>query len=248
MKVLKPWKRTGTREISNIPLERIVSSPYQPRSRYDLQDIGSLAASIARYGVLSPLLVRKIRGNVYEVIAGERRLRACQQLGLKEVPSIVVDLSEAETPAALLSERLQQTNLSAVERAEAYDRLMRDFGGAPRELAKMLGVSVSEITAQMELLRLSAGTRRMMEEHGIEGERMQEAMKEPKEEKKVLFSVLQSEIDSEEAEKKKTPLVQEIYGNTIKKTIGMLNLAGATADGECIEKEDCVEYIIRIPK
>ena len=76
MKAFGIWNQVGKTEMKSIPLERIVSSPYQPRSRYDLQKIDALAASIAQHGVLSPLLVRKIRGNAYEVIAGERRLRA----------------------------------------------------------------------------------------------------------------------------------------------------------------------------
>lgn len=245
MKGIIRWKN-AKEEVQYIPIEKIVSSPYQPRSRYDLQEIAGLAASLATYGVLSPLIVRRIRGGFYEVIAGERRLRACQRLEMKTVPVLVRSLKESEVSTLLLSERLQQCNLSAIERAEAYDRLLRETDYTPRDLAKALGVSASEVTEPMEYLHLSAETRRVMEEYGIDGEQMQEAMKEPKKEQKILFSVLQSEFE-EKAKNDRLP-AQEVYGNTIQKTVGMLNLAGATADSERVEKDDCIEYIIRIPK
>ena len=248
MNIRTIWNQYEGKEVRNIPIDQIVSSPHQPRSRYDLRELHALMASISKYGVLSPLLLRKIRGNYFEVIAGERRLRACQQIGMETVPGIVLAVSEGEAPILLLSERLQQKTLSPVEKAEAYDRLLRESYGTPLDLAKALGVRASEVTEPMECLHLSAGTRRVMEEHGIGEEQMSEAMKRPKEEKKILFSVLQSGLETGQTVEKTIPSAQEIYGNTIKKTVGMLNLAGATADSERVEKEDCIEYIIRIPK
>lgn len=248
---MRRWNIWDTKEkqtIERIPIDLIVSSPYQPRSRYDLDEISGLASSIAHFGLLTPLLLRKIRGNRYELLAGERRLRACQQLDMQEIPAVVVDLKENEVGKVIMSERIHQTTLSPVERAETYDRLLRDSSQSSGELAKELGIRASEVSADLEYLRLSAGTRRLMEEHRIDGEQMREVMKQPKEEKEALFSILQAECETPKDRDFPLPQALTVYKNTIQKTVGMLNLAGAEANSETVEKDDCVEYIIRIPK
>ncbi len=234
--------------LQKIPTQNILSSPYQPRSRYDLQEIHDLAVSVKRHGILNPLLVRKVRGGKYEVLAGERRLRVAQHLELEEVPAVILKVGEKDSCILILSERIHHTVLSPVERAEGFDRMLRESGLSVGELAQELGIPASDISESLEYLRLSAGTRQLMEEHQLDGTSMKELLREPKEEKKVLFRLLQGNCPVEKRRRSGGKDVRSVYGNTIQKAVGMINLAGAEADSERVETETCVEYIIRIPK
>ncbi|HEY7678785.1 MAG TPA: ParB/RepB/Spo0J family partition protein [Candidatus Methylomirabilis sp.] len=140
----------GVREV---PVDAIAANPRQPRKRFDQEGIDSLAASIREQGVLSPLILRRGRDG-YELVAGERRLRAARLAGLKTVPAIVREVAEAQALELALVENLQREDLNAVEEAEAYRRLMEDFGQSQDGIARRVGKDRSTVSNALRLLRL----------------------------------------------------------------------------------------------
>jgi len=141
--------------IQEVPLDAIAASPHQPRRRFEQADLEELAASIREQGVISPLILRRGRDG-YELVAGERRLRAARLAGLKTVPAIVRDLADAEALELALVENLQREDLNAVEEAEAYRRLTEDFGLSQEDVAQRVGKDRSTISNALRLLRLPA--------------------------------------------------------------------------------------------
>ena len=139
--------------LRELPVESLVPNPQQPRRSFDGQALEELAASIRSSGVLQPLVVRP-RGSHYEILVGERRWRAAQQAGLARVPVIVREASDAEALELGLVENLLREDLNPVEAAQAYQRLLAEFGWAQEELARRLGKDRSSIANALRLLRL----------------------------------------------------------------------------------------------
>lgn len=139
--------------ILNINIEDIVPNRNQPRIDFDEDALNELAKSIKSYGVIQPILLRNIKGK-YEIIAGERRWRACKIAGLKEIPSIIKDLKEDESAKIALIENIQRENLNPIEEAQAYKRLMEDFYLTQEELSLQIGKSRSYIANSIRLLKL----------------------------------------------------------------------------------------------
>ena len=139
--------------LRELPLESLVPNPQQPRRSFDTQALEELAASIRSSGVLQPLVVRP-RGSQYEILVGERRWRAAQQAGLTRVPAIVREASDAEALELGLVENLLREDLNPVEAAQAYQRLLAEFGWTQEELARRLGKDRSSIANALRLLRL----------------------------------------------------------------------------------------------
>lgn len=140
------------RGIEQLPLEALRVSAFQPRKRIDPAAIAELASSVAQKGVLQPLLVRPADSG-YEIVAGERRFRAAQQVGLATVPAIVKPLTDRETLEIALIENLQRESLSAVEEARAFKQLM-DFGLNQEAVAQAVGKSRSAVANTLRLLQL----------------------------------------------------------------------------------------------
>jgi len=147
----------GTEEKGNflfVGIETLRPNPSQPRKSLDPDKLSSLAASIKEKGILQPLLVRPIPEG-YEIVAGERRWRAAQKAGLREVPVVVQELGERESLEAALVENLQRENLNPIEEALAYVELMKEWGLTQEMLAKRLGRNRSTIANTVRLLQLS---------------------------------------------------------------------------------------------
>lgn len=140
-------------EITNIKLDELRSNPYQPRKVFDEQALEELADSIKEHGVFQPIIVKKsIKG--YEIIAGERRVKASKKAGLTEIPAIVRDFNDTQMMEIALLENLQRENLTAIEEATAYKKLQETLSLTQEELAKRLGKSRSHITNMLGLLNL----------------------------------------------------------------------------------------------
>lgn len=154
---------------NSLPVELMRPSPYQPRSHFDDEAFVALVDSVKDKGVLQPLLVRKDPkdGNRYEIVAGERRWRAAQQARLHEVPVVIKDLSDRETLEVALVENLQREDLTPLEEAVAYRRLMDEFGHTQEILAKTVGKSRSHVANMMRLLGLPKPVQRMLDEGQI---------------------------------------------------------------------------------
>lgn len=143
-------------EVRSIPVHRIQPSPYQPRRRFDPERLAELAVSIRQQGLLQPILVRPL-GDQFELIAGERRLRAVRSLGLLEIPALVRGYTNEQALEAALIENLQREDISVVEEAQAYRRLLDEFGYAQSEIAQQTGKSRAAISNTLRILQLPDG-------------------------------------------------------------------------------------------
>lgn len=138
----------------NVPIEKVLANPKQPRRRFAQDDLDDLTASVREKGVLQPLIVREIDGGMYEIVAGERRWRAAQQAQLHEIPVLVRNYTDAEVLEVAIIENIQRADLNAVEEAAGYRQLMDTFGHTQEKLAEALGKSRSHIANLMRLLSL----------------------------------------------------------------------------------------------
>lgn len=136
-----------------IPLERIVPNPHQPRRDFDPQGLQELADSIRQYGILQPATVRA-RGRDYELVAGERRLRAAKMAGLRELPCLIAQVDEEDSALLALMENLQRRDLNYMEEAVAIRQLVQRWGLSQEEAARKLGKSQSAVANKLRLLRL----------------------------------------------------------------------------------------------
>lgn len=149
-----------------IAVDDIEPSKYQPRTEFDKEALDALVASIKEKGVLQPLLVRR-QGNKYELIAGERRWRASKLAGLKEVPAIVKELNDKEVLEVALVENLLRENLSAIEEAEGFQRLIDEFSHTQEALSQIVGKSRSHIANMLRLLSLPDEVKLLVKEGKI---------------------------------------------------------------------------------
>jgi ParB family chromosome partitioning protein len=152
-----------------LPIEAIRPSPFQPRRHFAEAELDGLAQSIREKGIVQPLLVRPIAANSadFELVAGERRWRAAQRVGLHEVPVIIRPLGDSEALEIALVENLQREDLSPLEEAEAYSRLTREFGRSQAGLAEAVGKSRSHVANTLRLLGLPAPVRKSLEEGAL---------------------------------------------------------------------------------
>ncbi|MGE4422293.1 MAG: ParB/RepB/Spo0J family partition protein [Pseudodesulfovibrio sp.] len=141
-------------EVRLIPVGAITPNPHQPRREFSEDALNDLAASIETRGVLQPVLVRPLGGGNYELVAGERRLRASKKAGLTEIPSLIREMTDQESLAIALIENLQREDLNAVEEALGYQRLQQEFGLSQEELARQVGKSRSAVANSLRLLNL----------------------------------------------------------------------------------------------
>ena len=136
-----------------LPLEEIKSNPYQPRSTFDKDKLDELAESIKKHGILQPIIVSK-KGEDYELIAGERRLRAAKLLNFLEVPIIVREASDRDKLELSIIENIQRQNLNPVEEGKSYQRLIEEFGLTQEEIAQQVGRGISLISSSIRILKL----------------------------------------------------------------------------------------------
>jgi ParB family chromosome partitioning protein len=141
-------------EVRMIPVDAIVPNPHQPRREFSEEGLNDLAASIRTRGVLQPVLVRPLGDEKYELVAGERRLRASKKAGLTEIPTLVREMTDQESLAIALIENLQREDLNAIEEALGYQQLQQEFGLSQEELARQVGKSRSAVANSLRLLNL----------------------------------------------------------------------------------------------
>lgn len=161
--LIQPVRPTAEeRTAAAAPIESVRPNPYQPRTTFPEQALEELAASIREKGLLQPLLVRR-QGDRYELIAGERRLRAAQLAGLREVPIIVRDVGDEDSLELALIENLQRENLNPLEEAKAFQRLADEFGLTQEEIASRVGKQRSTVANAVRLLSLPQEVREKIE-------------------------------------------------------------------------------------
>lgn len=239
-----------------IPIEKIVPNSKQPRTVFDNEKIEELAESIKHNGLLQPIIVRKYDGK-YQIIAGERRFRACKVAGIKEVPCLITKYDDQQVDTLAIIENIQRENLSVIEEAKAYQTLMQIYQYNQTQLAQKVGKKQSTIANKLRLLKLASPVQQALsanqitERHG----RAMLSLEEDKQEdmlKKIVdksLTVKQTEQFIEKDKKpKKTkksiPQNIKIAVNTIKQATKMIEKTGIVIEEQYEDTED--EFIITI--
>jgi ParB family transcriptional regulator, chromosome partitioning protein len=189
-------------EVENLPAAVIMPNPYQPRQSFGEEGLQELASSIREHGVLQPIVVRR-GGEAYEVVAGERRLRAARMAGLERVPVIIRECTNEEALALALIENLQREEISPLEAARAYRRLNREFGLTQDEIAERVGKSRSAIANALRLLQLDPAVQARLEAGEItEGHaRTLVTLESPERQREVCEQLVQRRATVREAER-----------------------------------------------
>ena len=186
---------TKQRTVKEIELEKIKPGRFQPRSNFDDEKLGELTESIKNQGVLSPILVRELGLNEFEVIAGERRLRASKQAGLTSIPCLVDQKQDQDALISALIENLQREDLNPVEEARGLDRLKREFGLTQDEVAKSTGKARSTIANSLRILSLPNSILDMLSNGIIEkGHAKLLASMEPKEAEEAAKKIVKNNL------------------------------------------------------
>lgn len=188
----------ATNEITDIELDKIMPCPYQPRRFYDRERLGELARSIRQYGVIQPVCVRKT-GSLYELVTGERRLRASKIAGLRRIPSVVLEAGDRDCAALCLIENIHRQRLDFMEEAEALKALMRDFNCTVDELAHITDMSRLAIAEKLRLTRLSPDVRQIITHNALTEEHARAllSLHSTEAQKKVLAQVIKHRLDAE---------------------------------------------------
>ena len=183
------------KSVKELPVEDINPGRFQPRTNFDEEKLLELTNSIKNHGVLSPILVREVGLNKYEVIAGERRLRASKNAGLKTIPTLIDQKQDKDALESALIENLQREDLNAVEEARGYDRLKREFGLTQDEVAASTGKARSTIANSLRLLSLPAKVLDMLSSGKIEkGHAKLLASMDPLEAEKAANNIIKNKL------------------------------------------------------
>lgn len=151
--------------LKSIPISQIVRNPFQPRHEFDPQELNELKDSLKASGLLQPITVRRRPGrDGFELIAGERRLRAATTLGWKEIPAIIKEIDDKTILTLALVENLQRTDLNPIEEGEGYHQLTKDFGLTQQQIAETVGKDRTTVANMMRLLQLPDEVRRMLQQ------------------------------------------------------------------------------------
>jgi ParB family chromosome partitioning protein len=145
-------------QVMDLDIDKLVPNPFQPRKYFDTMQLDELARSIKELGVIQPILVRS-RGEVFEIVAGERRFRASQRAGLKQIPAVIREFTDRELAEVALVENLQRADLSYFEEAEGYRRLIEEFNLTQEEVAQRVGKSQPTIANKLRILKLDPAVR-----------------------------------------------------------------------------------------
>ena len=197
--LLPKTEKDKDKGVDQLPVDALSVSSYQPRKYIDPEAIAELASSVAQKGILQPLLVRPLDKG-YEIVAGERRFRAAQEVGLKTVPAIIRDLTDRETLEIAIIENVQRENLNSVEEAQAFKQLM-DFGMNQEEVAKAVGKSRSAVANTLRLLQLSDVALSALEKRTISAGHARAILAQPENDRTwALERILENDLSVREAE------------------------------------------------
>ena len=255
---LKTYMETG--RVVFVPARAIRPNPSQPRKVFKEEALAELADSIGRHGILQPLSVRRV-GNTYELIAGERRLRAAQMAGLTEIPCIVMTMDAQESGVAAMIENLQRQDLDFIEEAQGIARLMEACDLSQEQAARMLGKSQSAVANKLRLLRHSPQVLNALRQQELTERHARALLKLPKEEDKLTaiavitrmgMSVARTEQYIEELlkEEKSAPVKVNLsaFLNQVDRSLQRIRLGGVAAVSQRTESDEQIVLTITIPK
>ncbi|MNZ80092.1 Nucleoid occlusion protein [compost metagenome] len=258
-------QRVQQEEVKQIPVHEIDSSPFQPRTIFDDDRIEELCQTIKTHGVIQPIVVR-MRNGRYEIIAGERRWRAVTKLGYETIPGIVREFNDSQTASIALIENLQRENLSAIEEAVAYQKLIELHQLTQESLAQRLGKSQSTIANKLRLLALNDTIKMALMDRKITERHARALLSLDTEELqlKVLEEIITKDLNVKQTEtriaflKEATKLKKakrisftkdvRLALNTIRQSIEMVSGSGLPIKTNEQDFEDHYEIVIQIPK
>ncbi|MGD6834313.1 nucleoid occlusion protein [Sutcliffiella halmapala] len=260
-------EKTNHEEIKQLPVLDIVPNRYQPRTVFVNERIEELSLTIRTHGIIQPIVVRQFEENKYEIIAGERRWRAVQKLGWDTIPAIVKDFNDAETASVALIENLQREELSAIEEAIAYSKLLELHNLTQEALAQRLGKGQSTVANKLRLLKLPAEIQDALLQKKITERHARALIPLKLQEKQValLEEILEKQLNVKQTEERVVRMLEQsvarpkpkrkafskdmrIAMNTIRQSLTMVNDSGIKLDSQEEETEEYYQFTIRIPK
>lgn len=253
------------RVLQNLPVDTIVPNPMQPRKTFDSGELLSLSESILQVGLLQPLVVRYQGNGYYELVAGERRLRACKLAGLQTVPCVIMGMDRAQSAVAALVENLQRKDLDFFEEARGIREIMDIFAMTQAEAAKKLGKSQSAVANKLRLLKIPNHLRRILLENGMSerharavlalpADQMEQAVLAAAEKKMTVQQLEQYVLFLQSGKKRHRRFVRgfcrdvRLYINTIDRAVGLMRSSGISCRAEKEDLPDSLVYRIVIPK
>ena len=259
---------SGTNSIVQLPIHLVIPNPNQPRKVFSHDSIKELSDSIRRYGVLQPVTVRRKNDGTYELVAGERRLRAASLAGNLKIPAIIMDMSDDDSAIVALMENIQRENLSFMEEAFAYRQLLEMCFITQDELAKRLGKSQGAIANKIRLLKLPQSVREIVRDFNLterharallrlssEAEQIYAARRIAdlslgvKQADELVDRIIKKGIDEKPTEKViKSISDVRVFFKTISKAISLMNDKGIEASEKKEETDNYYECTIRITK
>ena len=261
------------KDAQEMPVEEIVPNPFQPRKTFYNESLQELANSIKEFGVIQPLIVRKNEAGAYELVAGERRLRASKLAGLTHVPVIVKAFDDKEMAELAMIENLQREDLHFLEEAEGFQQLIQNFSFTQEELARRMGKNQSTIANKLRLLKLGPEVRQVIIEQNLterharsllklEDNRLQLEVLEIIKEKGLNVRETEELIEeflediAKQVEEKKTPkrnvvkVIRDvrIFLNTINNVVGEMKKTGLKIKVKQEQDEEYIHINLKIPK
>lgn len=268
MSVLTLVSGREDRTLKRVRVSDITRNPNQPRKYFDPEAIAQLAESIRQYGVLNPLTVRRATGGGFELVAGERRLRAARVAGLTEVPCLVISADAQDSSAIALVENLQRRDLDFFEEAGGFKRLIEQYGLTQEEAARKVGKTQSAVANKLRLLRLSPQNVELIRSAGLTERHARALLRLEKEEDRINATryIVEHELNVGRTEqyidrllhendlppaqeKKMVRLIKDVrfFLNTVDRAVGVMVDAGIGAKVDREESDEGLTLTITIP-
>ena len=253
-------------KIMQLPLDAIEPSPYQARTTFDETEIAALAVSILQNGLLQPISVRRVGLRKYQLVAGERRLRACKLAKLEKVPALLAEYDDSESAALGLLENIQRSQLDPFDTARGIREVIRLWGCTQAEAARRLGLSQPALANKLRLLTLTDEQQKICTDGHLTERHARAALRLPESRRTAaLEKMARDKLSVRQADKlvegmlanptapspcrKTIPMVRDVrlFVNTLQHAVDLMTQKGIAATTSCDKREDCWEYVVRIP-
>lgn len=265
-------RKLGDYKVLMIPIVNIRPNPYQPRKVFDQIMLEELSNSIKEFGVIQPINVRIIKDETYELVAGERRLRAAKLAKLELIPAIIIEVNDKDSAVLALIENLQRENLNYFEEAEGYYNLIEDYNLTQEDIARQVGKSQSTVANKLRLLKLSDQVVKILLDHNLSERHARSLLKLPstelqlalldkviiqslnvKKTEDLIDSTLHKVINDEKNNSKQNAYMKRylkdirIFTNTIKQAVEMMKEGGVDILYKLEENQEAYNISIVIP-
>ena len=256
-------RKKSAGKIHALPIDAIRPSPFQARASFDEQELAGLAQSIRENGLLQPISVRKTADGSYELVAGERRLRACKLAKMQTIPAILCNYSDERTAALGLLENLQRENLNPFEQAQGLRDVMVLWDCTQAEAAKRLGMAQPTLANKLRLLQLTADQRQFVLDNGLTERHARAVLRLPENRRsEALITIAKRKMNARATDlyieqllnaaapgRHRISMVKDvrIFVNTIDHAIRLMTDNGVPATAHREERDGYIEYTVRIP-